>query len=71
MATLIQHENGSAKTYASRKNAETAITKSFSKGHMRYLIVRTDDDRYQPIIIQAGDYSLLAYAHNGFFVCGV
>jgi len=71
MATLVNHENGAAKTYASRKNAETAITKSFGKGHMRYLIVKTEGDRYQPIVIQAGDYSLLAYAHNNFFVCGV
>jgi hypothetical protein len=71
MSTLIEHEGSHAKTYASHARAVKAITEKFGERHMRYLIVKTEDDRYQPIIISAGDYPLIAYTHNRFFVCGV
>lgn len=71
MSTLIQHESSHAKTYASRARAAKAINDKFSDRDMRYLIVKTENNRYQPVVISAGEYPMGAYAHNGFFVCGI
>ena len=57
------------KTYATRAAAKRIFEKAYT-GQCNYLIVPTDDGRYQIIVVWVGDYLPLQFAGNGHFVTG-
>lgn len=59
------------KTYATKENAEKAIAKVLGNSDaskLRYIIARTDDDRYSPVFV--GESAISAGMHFHFNVIG-
>jgi hypothetical protein len=66
MSRLIKLET--TKTYATETNAIRAFDKIFGNIDVRYMILRTEDNRFYPVAL--GEKAIQAGVHHFFHVVG-
>jgi len=66
MARLVKLEAN--KTYATEANAIKAVEKKFGNTNLRYLVIKTEDNRYFPAFL--GEVAMQHGVHFHFHIIG-